>query len=124
MAKLTNKKLLEAKNNQYAVYTFGEDGRRLGTVGGCNILRVIEEAKGHLSFVYSQELHHAIVPRELYEELGLRDSAKTQGPVWFWLLEVEAEQKQRATWQQVKKIYDYAEALLKHQAQGGQNNEG
>jgi len=121
MSKLTNKQLQEAKNNYYAVYTFGDDGRRSGVIGGCNILRTIEEAQNGLTLVYPNELDNARVPLAVFDGLDLKESSK-EHTVWMWVLELEAAKKRRATWREVQSIHFKAEMWLAQQ--GGQKNEG
>ena len=114
MAKLTNKKLQEVKNNCYAVYNFDSEGRRCGTISGCNIVRAMEEAQNGLSLIYDNEIDSARVPKELFSDFNV-ESPKNDKPVWIWVMEVEAAQKQRATWQQVKQVFDIAKTWLKTQ---------
>ena len=114
MPKLTNKKLQEVKHNLYAVYTIGDDGRRCCSIIGCNIVRAMEEAQGRLCLIYSDELNYAQLPKEVFAGLGLGGRAHREThPVWFWVLEVEAVQRQRATWQQIEEIFNLAKAWLK-----------
>ena len=124
MSKLTNKKLQEVKNNLYAVYTFDGDGVRTGTISGCNIVRMAEEAQHGLCLVFPQEINEAVVPREVVEELGVREGRVDKRPVWFWVLEVETAKKCRVSYHMVQHIFDNAKAWLKNEAQGGQKNEG
>jgi len=110
MAKLTNKKLQEVKHNLYAVYTFEDDGRRCGTIGGCDIVRAMEEAESRLCLIYPNELEQAAVPRELFAEFKVREGRSSLHPVWYWVLEVEAANKRRATWQEVRDMFNLAKA--------------
>ena len=111
--KLTNKKLQEVKNNYYAVYTFDGDGRRSGTISGCNIVRAMEEAQNRLCLIFSDELEKARVPRELFADMGMAENRKAETTVWMWVLEIEAKNKRRATWQEVEQVFDIARTWLK-----------
>jgi hypothetical protein len=123
MSKLTNRKLQEVKGNLYAVYTFDDEGKRAGSISGCNIVRMAEEAQNRLCLVFPNELHEASVPFELVEEFGVREGRVNIHPVWYWVMEVEAAKKCRASYLTVQRIFDYAKAWLKYnEAQGGQAN--
>lgn len=117
MAKVTNRKLQEVKNDYYSIYTFGNDGSRCGSISGCNIIRSLEEAQNGLTLMYRDELDKALVPVELFSELGLKEGNRKMRPVWIWVLDFEASRKRRATWQEVDAIFTLAKAWLRNQAQ-------
>jgi len=124
MGKLTNRKLQEVKGNFYAVYTFGEDGRRCGCISGCNIVRMAEEAQNGLSLIFTDELENARIPREAIAEFTVKEGRNNTHSVGMWVLEVEAAQRHRATWQQVQGIFDCAKAWLRNnKVEGGAANE-